>query len=83
MVETGRYKEYRIANGELRIADLQAAFWKQVEHCQSTVLDGPGKRMRWGVPDGTRNEATGELVHDDLLVSAAICIQSCGLDLGV
>jgi hypothetical protein len=42
-----------------------------VEHCQSTVLEGPGKKMRWGVPDGTRDDATGELVHDDLLVSAA------------
>ena len=36
-------------------------------------MDGPGKRRRWGVPDGTRDEVTGELVHDDLLVSAAMC----------
>ena len=26
-----------------------------------------------GVPDGTRDDTTGELVHDDLLVSAAMC----------
>ena len=26
--------------------------------------------MKWGVPDGTRDISTGELVHDDLLVSA-------------
>ena len=44
-----------------------------MEHCQSTVLEEPGKKMRWGVPDGTRDEATGELVHDDLLVSASMC----------
>jgi hypothetical protein len=29
--------------------------------------------MRWGVPDGTRDPATNELVHDDLLLSAALC----------
>ncbi len=26
-----------------------------------------------GVPDGTRDPQTGELVHDDLLISAALC----------
>jgi hypothetical protein len=29
--------------------------------------------MKWGVPDGTRDHATGELIHDDLLLSAALC----------
>jgi hypothetical protein len=29
--------------------------------------------MRWGVPDGTRDPATGDQVHDDLLISAALC----------
>ena len=28
--------------------------------------------MRWGVPDGTREAATGDLVHDDLVLSAAL-----------
>jgi hypothetical protein len=28
--------------------------------------------MRWGVPDGTRDDL-GELVHDDRLISAALC----------
>ncbi len=86
VVETGRYKEYgtRINADKNGFNDqLQNTFWRQVEHCQSTVLEGPGKKMRWGVPDGTRDDTTGELVHDDLLVSAAMCIQSCGLDLGV
>ncbi len=57
----------------------QETFWRQVEHCQSTVLEGPGKLMRWGVPDGTRDDTTGELVHDDLLVSAALCYALDGL----
>ena len=28
--------------------------------------------MRWGVPDGTRDHRTGELVHDDYVLSAAL-----------
>ena len=52
-------------------------------YCQSTVLDVPGKRMRWGVPDGTRDDATGEMVHDDLLVSAAMCWVLDGLGWGL
>ena len=29
--------------------------------------------MSWGVPEGTRDPASGDLVHDDLLLSAALC----------
>ena len=28
--------------------------------------------MRWSVPDGTRDISTGELVHDDYILSAAL-----------
>ena len=28
--------------------------------------------MRWAVPDGTRDVATGDLVHDDYVLSAAL-----------
>lgn len=34
---------------------------------------GPNRMMRWGVPDGTRDIKTGELIHDDLIISAALC----------
>jgi hypothetical protein len=68
VVETGRYKEY-LADYE----PLQVLYLQQLENCQSAVLDGPGRLMRWGVPDGTRDAATGELVHDDLILSAALC----------
>jgi len=47
-------------------------FFRQLAFCQYEVLDGPGKLLRWGVPDGTRDPATGELVHDDLVLSAAL-----------
>lgn len=34
---------------------------------------GPNRSMKWGVPDGTRDQTTGDLVHDDLVISAALC----------
>jgi hypothetical protein len=36
-------------------------------------MPGPLKLMRWGVPDGTRDAATGELVHDDELMTSTLC----------
>jgi hypothetical protein len=37
------------------------------------ALPGPERRLRWGVPEGARDPVTGALVHDDLLISAALC----------
>src|SRR3990172_5244751 len=76
VIETGRFKDYAILDrkdGAGRLANLQRVFFQQAEACQQTVLEGPGKVLRWGVPDGTRDQSTGELVHDDLLISAAMC----------
>ncbi len=51
---------------------LQALFWQQAAFCEFAIQPGPQKTVRWGVPDGTRDPANGELVHDDLLISAAL-----------
>ncbi len=51
----------------------QARFEQQLEFCQYEIAPGRGHSMHWGVPDGTRDPVTGELVHDDLLLSAALC----------
>ena len=40
-------------------------FWREVEAADYAIVGGPNKRMRWGVPDPR--------VHDDLLISAALC----------
>lgn len=40
-------------------------FWREVAAADYEVLDGPDRRMRWGVADPT--------IHDDLLLSAALC----------
>lgn len=68
LIEAGRYKEPAMGD-----QPLQQQFWRQVHYCQATVLDGPGRTIRWGVPDGTRDALTGALVHDDLVISAALC----------
>ena len=65
VIETNRFKEFTSEQ-------YQSYFWQQVEYCQSEVLDGPNKIMRWGVPDGTRDEKTGELIHDDEVLSSAL-----------
>ena len=40
-------------------------FWREVKAADYEVLGGPNKLMRWGVADPA--------VHDDLLISAALC----------
>jgi len=67
VVDSGRFKDYAGDDPERR------TFNQQLEFCQYEILPGPGQTMRWAVPDGTRDPATGELVHDDLLLSAAMC----------
>jgi hypothetical protein len=67
--ETGRFKDYQIQPG----GDETELFWRQVEYCQSEVVPGPDQKLKWGVPDALRDPATGELLHDDLLLSAALC----------
>jgi hypothetical protein len=39
--------------------------------CQSEILPGPAKTLRWGVPEGKRGP-DGELVHDDFVMADAL-----------
>ncbi|MCC6188211.1 MAG: hypothetical protein IT318_04225, partial [Anaerolineales bacterium] len=66
--DTGRWKEYAPPAAELE----SETFWRELEFCQYEVLPGPSRLLRWAVPDGTRDPATNELVHDDTLMSAAL-----------
>jgi len=52
----------------------------QYRHCQSEILPGPAKTLRWGVPEGTRDNATGALIHDDDLLADSLCTQLDKLD---
>ena len=64
MIDSGRYLEYH---------PFDETFQRQLDYCRSEILPGAGKLMRWGVPDGKRDRASGELVHDDDLITSAMC----------
>ena len=83
-IETGRFKDFvqleggdnitRSNLGEIPTTDqtyLQGQFYKQLSLCTLELIPGPGKIIRWSVPEAARDSA-GELVHDDLLLSAAL-----------
>ena len=83
--DCGRFKDHApsAAGQQAGVNDVQVVFWRQVEMCAFEILPGPSKTVRWGVPDGTRDPASGELVHDDLLISAALCAVLEGEDWSV
>ncbi len=68
--DTGRFKDY-LPTGKKFDQDPRSEFWLQLEFAQYEALEN--KTLRWSVPDGTRDPATGELVHDDWILSAALC----------
>lgn len=77
LVDAGRWQEP--APAPARFPALTGEFHRQMRFCQYEVLPGPERGMRWGVPDGQRDPSNGELVHDDLLISAALSTVLDGL----
>ena len=67
-----KYNKWQIAEIRQQMR-LQELFWKQVRGCEMEVGTGPGRVLKWGVPAGKRDVGTGETLHDDLLISAALC----------
>lgn len=63
-----------INTGRFRDCDPNATVDMQYAKCQSEVLPGPGKILRWGVKDGTRGP-DGLLVHDDYVITDALTSQ--------
>jgi hypothetical protein len=70
--DSGRWQEADCSESTDQ-SDLQALFWRQLEACQYQVTEGPGRLMKWSVPDGTRDPLSGDPLHDDLVISAALC----------
>ena len=64
IIESGRYREYHPFDESLAL---------QLNYCRSEIVPGPAQVMRWGVPDDTRDPKSGELVHDDDLMTSALC----------
>jgi len=68
VVDAGRWQE------PCPITDaLGQAFFRQLAACEQEVLPGPGRVLRWGVPEGRRDPLTHAPLHDDLVLSAALC----------
>jgi hypothetical protein len=65
--DTGRFKDHQSAQGSAEYSE----FWNQLVYVEYEALEN--KMLRWSVPDWTRDSVTGELVHDDLVLSAALC----------
>jgi len=55
-IESGRFRDCARTE-EVRL---------QYANCQSEIQIGIAKTMRWGVPDGTRDQ-NGQLIHDDFI----------------
>lgn len=60
LCNSGRFVDHRLDDNP-----AQQQFWRQVAAARYELADGPNQQMRWGVPDPT--------IHDDLLISAALC----------
>lgn len=68
-IDSGRWREH--ARGQ-KPAPEQELFFEQAAACQYEVRPGPGQFMAWSVPDNQRRPVSGELLHDDVLVSGAL-----------
>ena len=61
IIETGRFID-PAPTDEVRL---------QYSRCISEILPGPGKHLRWGVPDGSRGP-DGALIHDDYILADSL-----------
>lgn len=68
VIDTGRWKEWSSTHAD----DLLFQFWVELAAVQYEIIPGPNKTMRWGVPNHTKNPDTGQPIHDDLVISAAL-----------
>lgn len=70
IVETGRYRDY---------SPFDDLLLEQCQKCRAEARPGPSKSLRWGVPESTRR-ADGTYLHDDELLSAALCAELDALE---
>jgi len=74
IVDAGRFQDHTpiIDKGLKPLADLQTLFFQQLLFCQYEVMPGPQRQLKWSVPNGARDPVTGDYLHDDLIMSAAL-----------
>jgi len=81
LVDAGRWQEWACPVGHPPDAE-QEMFFQQLRYAKAEAAPGPGRELRWGVPEGTRDAGSGRLVHDDLLLSAALVCALEGFNWG-
>jgi hypothetical protein len=85
MIETGRFKDCSVMASPAGAwpyppSSVTAAMVdRQYAACVSEVLLGPQRTMRWGVPEGTRDE-DGNLIHDDIVMADALLAEADALE---
>lgn len=74
LIDSGRWHEYLTALDDFdkEQSALQTLFFQQLRSCRSEIHPGPARILRWGVPEGVRDPVNGDIVHDDLVFSAAL-----------
>lgn len=81
LVDAGRWQEAMYAtNSPDEQVKYQREFFRQLAACQFEVQPGPGHTMHWSVPDGSRDPLSGDLLHDDWVLSAALASVLDGRD---
>jgi hypothetical protein len=81
IINTGRFRDEYAANtsahlrsqedGAAAILPSRAQIDREYAACECEILIGPLKTMRWGVPDGRRDE-NGQFIHDDIPVTDSL-----------
>lgn len=84
VVDTGRFQDFSARSapdqwsanpllGQMAAEQdrLQALFYRQLAGLQAEVSAGPERLLKWSVPEGAR-DPEGGLLHDDLVLSAAM-----------
>jgi len=64
IIETGRFRD----------CDPSPEADRQYAACQAEVLIGPRRTIRWGVPEGVRDE-NRELIHDDIVLADSLVVE--------
>ncbi len=75
LIESGRYKEYTVSgvDADDQSVRLQVRFYEQLKHIEHQVKAERGNLLQWGVPPNARDPLSGGFLHDDLVISAALC----------
>ncbi len=78
VIELGRFRLPRAGGSrELALVDQLRA---QMRACAYVLGGGPAEALHWAVPETARDPRSGELLHDDLLMAAALCARLDALD---